>query len=170
MSRLIPHSVLLTCLFAFSIKAADWPQWRGPERTGRSQETGLLKQWSEDGPKVLWKADDVGKAYASVAVADGRVFTQGNLEEEGRIHCFDEKTGDLIWSVRPPREKKVFTHGRGDGPRGTPTVDGRLVYCEGGEGSRRGVAAALELLDESLTSSGRSHASERHGRKALGLD
>jgi hypothetical protein len=30
--------------------AANWPQWRGPERTGVSQETGLLKQWPAEGP------------------------------------------------------------------------------------------------------------------------
>ena len=23
----------------------DWPQWRGPDRTGLSKETGLLAQW-----------------------------------------------------------------------------------------------------------------------------
>ncbi len=130
----------LIVLFSLSLLMAgavadDWPQWRGPDRTGISDETGLLHEWPEGGPKVVWKADNVGKAYATVSVADGRVFTQGNMDEEGRIQCYDEKTGDQIWSVRPPREKKAFTHGRGDGPRGTPTVDGNYVYCEGGDGS-----------------------------------
>ena len=94
-----------------------------------------MQEWPEGGPKVAWKADNVGKAYATVSVADGRVFTQGNVNDEGRIQCYNEKNGDLIWSVRPPRETKAFTHGRGDGPRGTPTVDGANVYCEGGDGS-----------------------------------
>jgi len=32
---------------------SDWPQWRGPERNGTSQESGLLKQWPAEGPKLL---------------------------------------------------------------------------------------------------------------------
>ncbi|MCA9069710.1 MAG: PQQ-like beta-propeller repeat protein, partial [Planctomycetaceae bacterium] len=131
----LPALVLLSVTVCSVGWADDWPQWRGPQRTGVSQETGLMQKWPEGGPKVLWKAENVGNAYATVSVANGRVFTQGNVGEEGRIHCFDEETGDLVWSVRPPREKKAFTHGRGDGPRGTPTVDGPHVYCEGGDGS-----------------------------------
>jgi len=137
--------IFAVCSFASFALAEDWPQWRGPNRTGRSPETGLMKEWPEGGPKVVWKTNNAGKAYSTVSVADGRVFTQGNVElkgegedakgEEGRIQCYDEKTGDLLWSVRPPRENKVFTHNRGDGPRGAPTVDGDDVYCEGGEGS-----------------------------------
>lgn len=126
-------------VFAFEVlepaNAADWPQWRGVDRTGVSEETGLLKEWPEDGLKVVWKAENVGNAYSTVSVADGRVFTLGNVGEEGRIQCYDEKTGKPIWSVRPPTEKRAFSHDRGHGPRGTPTVDGELVYCEGGEGS-----------------------------------
>ena len=133
--KFAPALLGLFAVFCSPVFAEDWPQWRGPNRTGLSQETGLMQEWPEGGPKVVWKAENVGSAYATVSVANGRVFTQGNVGEEGRIQCYDEKTGDLIWSVRPPREKKVFTHGKGDGPRGTPTVDGDLVYCEGGEGS-----------------------------------
>ena len=141
-SRFVAGPVLIVHLsFAGSLSAEDWPQWRGPERTGISKETGLLKEWPEGGPKVLWKAEKVGAAYATVSVANGRVFTQGNVKDEegntetGRIQCYDEKTGDLNWSVRPPTEKAAFSHNRGDGPRGTPTIDGEYVYCEGGEGS-----------------------------------
>ncbi len=137
----LPACFTLSLLFFLSVmtlessRADDWPQFRGPHRTGVSDETGLAKEWPEGGPKVLWKVENVGKAYATVSVANGRVFTQGNVEDEGKIQCYDEKNGDLLWSVKPPTENKVFTHGRGDGPRGTPTVDGNLVYCEGGEGS-----------------------------------
>ncbi|MBT4867958.1 MAG: polyvinylalcohol dehydrogenase, partial [Planctomycetaceae bacterium] len=56
-------------------KPGDYPQWRGPNRDGKSAETGLLKEWPEDGPAVVWKVDNVGAAYSAVSVADGRVFT-----------------------------------------------------------------------------------------------
>ncbi len=100
--------------------ADDWPQWRGPNRTGISEETGLLKEWPERGLKVFWKAENVGQAYSTVSVANGRVFTIGNVGEEGRIQCYDEKTGEQIWSVRPPTEKRAFSHNRGDGPAARP--------------------------------------------------
>ncbi len=132
--RIAALFVVLTCMMK-STFAEDWPQWRGPHRSGVSEETGLAKQWPEDGPPVAWKVETVGTAYSTVAVANGRVFTQGNVEGEGRIQCFSEKDGKLLWSVRPPKEQKAYKHGRGDGPRGTPTVDGDYVYCEGGEGS-----------------------------------
>ena len=49
-------------------RADDWPQWRGPERNGVSKETGLLKQWTQDGPKLLWKAADLGGSSAQSAI------------------------------------------------------------------------------------------------------
>jgi outer membrane protein assembly factor BamB len=55
-------SLLIVSLAAM---AADWPQWRGPRRTGISQETGLLKEWPKEGPKLLWQLPDIGDGYAT---------------------------------------------------------------------------------------------------------
>ncbi|MGH7199853.1 MAG: PQQ-binding-like beta-propeller repeat protein, partial [Planctomycetaceae bacterium] len=75
--------------------------------------------------------------------------------EEGRILCYDEQSGDLLWSVRSPAEKEAYTHNHGDGPRGTPTVDGGRVYVEGGGGDLTCLEAAtgkvvwsLHLVDD----------------------
>ena len=70
---------LVFCLLAGSLAlaAADWPQWRGPKRDGISQESGLLQKWPEGGPPLAWKATGLGEGFASVAVAGGRVITQG---------------------------------------------------------------------------------------------
>src|SRR5690348_5154411 len=57
----------------------DWPQWRGPARDGQSPEKGLLKQWPEGGPAVVWQVDTVGVGYSSLAIKDGRIITQGDL-------------------------------------------------------------------------------------------
>ena len=145
-------ALALVCMAA---RPTDWPGWRGPNRDGSSRETGLLKQWPEQGPAVVWKVETVGEAYSSIAVADGRIFTQGNIDGQGRIICLDEKTGKTLWSVRHPAEKKAFTHGRGNGARGTPTVDGRLVYAESGGGALVCLEAAtgnevwsLHLVDD----------------------
>lgn len=115
-------------------KPGDWPQWRGPNRDGISRESGLLKEWPESGPSVVWKIDSVGEGYSSPSIVDGRIFIQGNVDGEGRVLCLDEADGSVIWSIHPPTETKLYKHGKGNGARGTPTVDNGLVYVEGGGG------------------------------------
>src|SRR5512134_3817382 len=58
---------------ATTLGAADWPQWRGPNRDNQSAETGLYRSWPAGGPKVLWKTS-VGEGYAGVAIKGGRLF------------------------------------------------------------------------------------------------
>jgi outer membrane protein assembly factor BamB len=108
--------------------ASDWPQWRGPERTNISKESGLLAEWSEDGPKLAWKAEGVGEGYAGVSVAAGRIYTMGEDAKSSNIRALDEKSGKILWSAN------VGKVGGGDGypgPRATPTVDGDRVYAMG---------------------------------------
>jgi outer membrane protein assembly factor BamB len=82
-------------------ESADWPQWRGPKRDGISTETGLLKQWPKDGPKVLWQVDTVGVGYSSISIKDGRIFTQGDLDGVEHVIALDLKDGHRLWAVRP---------------------------------------------------------------------
>ncbi|MBM82988.1 MAG: hypothetical protein CMJ78_20695 [Planctomycetaceae bacterium] len=86
---------------SWAAKPGDWPQWRGPNRTGHSKETGLLKEWPEEGPKVAWKVDTTGVGYSSLAVSDGRIFTQGDLDGVEHIIAINEKDGSLLWAVQP---------------------------------------------------------------------
>ena len=51
----------------------DWPQWRGPKRDAVSIEKGLLAQWPEDGPKLIWNSRDVNKGKG-VRTSDGKTF------------------------------------------------------------------------------------------------
>jgi outer membrane protein assembly factor BamB len=156
----------LSCLTAFVIvstaavivsaaKPGDYPQWRGPNRDGISAETGLLKEWPEDGPAVVWQVKNVGSAYSAVSVADGRVLTQGNIDGESRILCLNEKDGKQLWSVKHPNSDREYKHGSGNGARGTVTVDGKLLYAENGDGSLTCLEVAtgkvvwsLHLLDD----------------------
>lgn len=156
-STFLGSSLLATvaCLTLVAAKPGDWPQWRGPARDGHSVSSRLLKQWPEQGPQVVWQVDNVGASYSSVSVADGRVFTMGNVDDEGRLICLDEQTGRTLWSIRPPAENRVYTHGRGDGARGTPTVDGDRVYAIGGGGDvtcadaeSGNVVWSLHMLDD----------------------
>ncbi len=119
--------------------AADWPQWRGPARDGISAESGLLEEWSPGGPPLLWKTNGLGEGYSSLAVSGGRVFTQGQKQRRQFVIALDEETGAILWETPLGNS---YRHGRGNGPRGTPTVNQGNVYALGGEGSLICVEAA----------------------------
>lgn len=117
--------ILATLIPAGVSHADDWPGWRGPNRDGISKETGLLQSWPDNGPPVAWTAQDLGAGYSSVAVAGGKVFGAGKRDNDEVVWCLDEKTGKQLWStIIGPGQRAS----RGDGPRGTPTIDGDRLY------------------------------------------
>ena len=110
---------------------ANWPQWRGPNRDGVSKETGLLKQWPTEGPPLVWKAGGAGRGFSSFAVANGKLITMGLRGDREFVVAFDVATGKEAWATP---HGSAFHNDRGDGPRGTPTIDGDRVYALGGDG------------------------------------
>lgn len=147
-TRVLPS--LLTALFlsawcaaAQAQTPAEWPQWRGPNRDGISKETGLLKQWPESGPPLAWKAAGAGRGYSSMSVAKGRLYTLGLRGDREFVIAFDFKTGKEVWATP---HGAAFRNDRGDGPRGTPTVDGDRVYALGGNGDLSALDAASGKL------------------------
>jgi outer membrane protein assembly factor BamB len=109
----------------------DWPQWRGANRDGISKETGLLKQWPAEGPPLVWKATGAGGGYSSFSVANNRLYTLGLRGNREFIVAFDVTTGKEAWATA---HGGAFRNDRGDGPRGTPTIDGDRLYALGGNG------------------------------------
>lgn len=99
--------------------AADWPAWRGPNRDAISPETGLLGEWTEEGPPLLWQAEGLGKGYASISIAAGRIYTMGQRQKACYLTGLDLKDGSELWATEV---------GKGS-PNCTPTVDGNLVYA-----------------------------------------
>lgn len=133
-------------------RAADWPQWRGPQRDGISRETGLLKEWPAGGPKLDWKTTGLGGGYSGVSVAAGRIYTMGDGADAAYVHALDEATGKILWSVKVgatggDKENKY------PGTRCTPTVDGPLVFATGQWGDIICVEAATgkEVWRRTLT-------------------
>ncbi|MEQ2010413.1 MAG: PQQ-binding-like beta-propeller repeat protein [Limisphaerales bacterium] len=131
MNRILA-SLLLTALTA---TAADWPQWRGPNRDGISKETGLLKSWPEGGPKLAWKATGMGDAYTSPSVVGGQIFGMGLFDQDESVWALDTATGKLLWKTRIGDAARVRQTQGGHGPRSTPTVAGTLLYVEGAGGT-----------------------------------
>jgi outer membrane protein assembly factor BamB len=122
------------CLFALAACANDWPGWRGPQRTGISKETGLLKSWPKDGPKLLWQVTDVGDGYSTPAVVGDRLYVLSNKGTDDEfLQARSVKDGTQIWSVRLG---KVGPNQMANYPatRSTPSVDGELVYALGSDG------------------------------------
>ncbi len=121
---------------------ADWPQWKGPDRTGISKETGLLKSWPEAGPSVAWSISNIGEGYGAVAIQGDRIFVQGVREGKSVVYCLNRADGKEVWAtalgVRLGQD-------RGPGPRGTPTVEGDRVYAL----SENGDLACLRTRDGS---------------------
>ena len=104
----------------------DWPQWRGPDRTGISKETGLLAQWPRSGPAVAWSAAMLGAGYGSVAVHGDRVYLQGMRNRQSVVSTLNRADGKPVWvRILGP----AGDNDRGPGPRSTPTIDGDRVYA-----------------------------------------
>jgi outer membrane protein assembly factor BamB len=122
--------------------AADWPQWRGPQRDGISSETGLLKEWPKDGPKLAWQNDKVGSGYSTPAIAADRVYLIGNEGKKKEfVEALNAQDGHQVWA------QVIGQVGQNLGPqypgsRGTPTVDGELVYAIGSNGNLACLEAA----------------------------
>ena len=118
--------ILGCCSLAVTAAEKDWPQWRGPDRTGLSTETGLLKQWPRTGPPVAWSITGLGRGYGTVALAGNRMYVQGTQGNSSAVFCLNRADGKTLWTRALGR---TLDQDKGGGPRGTPTVDGQLVYA-----------------------------------------
>jgi outer membrane protein assembly factor BamB len=123
--------VLATAIGALDAAAygADWPGWRGPQRTGISDEAA----WHAEAPRQLWRVQ-VGAGCSSVAVGDGRLYTMGydDAKKQDVVYCLDADRGDEIWSY--PYACSKFDSNHEGGPATTPALDGGRLYTLSVEG------------------------------------
>ena len=125
-------AISIACISSLPALAGDWPQWRGPNRDESSTEKDLLKQWPATGPKRAWLFENAGQGYSSFSIAAGKLFTLGTRDGKEILLALDANSGKEIWAA--PFDD-ILGDGRGDGPRGTPTVDADRVYAISGKGS-----------------------------------
>jgi outer membrane protein assembly factor BamB len=114
------------CSIAASSQTSDWHQWRGPNRDGKSAETGLLKSWPAEGPPLAWHTAEAGVGYSSFSSANGRLYTLGDRDETGFVIALDAATGKRLWAT--PNGPSYY-NSYGSGQRGTPTIDGDRLYA-----------------------------------------
>ncbi len=123
--------VVVGLLLFIEAAAADWPQWRGPNRDGVWPETGILRKFDAPQLAVRWRAK-IANGYSGPTVADGRVYVTDRLTEPNqleRVHCFDAMTGIPIWSY--PYQCVYRKIGYPDGPRASVTIDSGRAYSLG---------------------------------------
>ena len=126
--------VILACIFIFAgtfACGADWPQWRGADRDGRWDEDGIVSKFDSDTLDTVWRAE-VANGYSGPTVADGRVYVTDRVEEPielERVHCFDVKTGDSLWTHKYECDYRRV--GYPDGPRASVSIDGSNAYSVG---------------------------------------
>lgn len=115
-----------------SLQAADWPTFRGPERTGVAPDDNLLEAWPEDGPKLIWEATGAGRGYASVVIAGDQLFTLGDgsstaPDADEYLTAYDLKSGKQLWAAKTGA---AWNEGPADwqSSRSTPTVEDGMVY------------------------------------------
>ncbi len=102
-----------------------WPQFHGPKGDNISLETGLLKQWPEKGPKLLWTSKGIGGGFGCPSIATGLIFVSGNVNDKTMVTAMD-LDGHIQWQT-PAGDAWTGGH---SGTRGTPTIDGDRLYHE----------------------------------------
>ncbi len=124
-------TAMLCCFMIQTVSAKDWPQWRGPNRNGKLEGTGLKLDWTKSQPKHLWTIEGLGKGYASLSIADGKLYTTGNLPEGQAVICVDLASHERVWAT--PLTGAAPKHGY-PGSRCTPTLDGNFCYVVTSDG------------------------------------
>jgi outer membrane protein assembly factor BamB len=118
---------LALALLAAAAAAADWPQFQGPRRDARSDETGLNLDWKAKAPRVVWKVP-VGSGASSCAVVGERLLTGAQRDGRDLIVCLAVKDGKELWAYEGPAGYRD-AQGHIGGPRATPTVVDGKAYC-----------------------------------------
>jgi outer membrane protein assembly factor BamB len=139
--------VLALVLCTALASAQDWPQWRGPTRTGAAVGFTAPAAWP-DRPKQIWKVQ-AGEGHASPVVASGRVFLFSRVGEQEAVSARDIATGKEIWRAAydAPYQMNSAATSHGKGPKSTPVHDRGRLFTFG----ISGILSAWQAQDGRLT-------------------
>jgi outer membrane protein assembly factor BamB len=135
--KLVP---IVVALYGTTLVAADWPWIYGPRRDHTSDQKGLLRTWSHEGPKVLWSVP-VAAGFGGPAVSGGNVYLLDRDENAGdTLRVFDLASGRELWTFAYEAAGSFMFAGS----RTTPTVDGELVYTVGPMGDLHAISTKTQ--------------------------
>ncbi|MBL8820528.1 MAG: PQQ-like beta-propeller repeat protein [Planctomyces sp.] len=124
-------SLLISVSFANAF-SADWTQWRGPKRDGKSAEKLGSTDWKASPPKHLWTVEGFGAGYASVSVAEGVLYTIGDVENGQAVIAANADDGTILWKTPVTDSRPQHSY---EGSRSTPTIDGDRLYVVSSNGA-----------------------------------
>ena len=135
-SSVVTFLIFGTLACTWSLRAEDWPEWRGKGRGGIWTETGIVDTLPADGLKLKWRTP-IGGGYSGPAVSNGLVFVTdfnetGSRRGTERVLCLNEGTGEILWTHEWPVDYAGIDYAYG--PRATPTADGDRIYVLGTKG------------------------------------
>ena len=131
--------IAMLAIAAMDLKAQDWPQWRGSDREGIFKDTKLNLDWSEKKPSLSWTFRQAGSGYSAPVIVGTTLYCQGAADGNDFAFALDTRTGNLKWKQNLGAE---FEESRGNGPRGSVTVDGDKLYLIRGGGQIHCLSAA----------------------------
>ena len=129
MSRILLISIVLLTTLTQCNPKKQQSEWRGPNRSGVYTETGLLKEWPKEGPKMIWHLDSIPTGYSSAAIANNTVYLTGLKDSMDYLMAIDME-GKLKWQIPYGRGwNQSFTD-----TRCTPTIEDERIYLSSGRG------------------------------------
>ncbi|MDR2234321.1 MAG: PQQ-binding-like beta-propeller repeat protein [Tannerella sp.] len=138
-NSIIISIIALLALSCMDTSAQDWPQWLGAQRDNISKETGLNLDWSAKKPPLLWTFRQAGAGYSAPTIVGTTLYCQGAADGSDFAFALDLRTGAQLWKQILGTE---FIMDRGNGSRGSVTVDGNRLYLVRGGGQLHCLSAA----------------------------
>ena len=150
---------IVSLLFAVSLQAANWPQFRGPNASGQIDGPAAPTAWNvETGENIRWRTPVPGLSHASPIIWGGRVFVAtavkpgeselkvglygsiGSVNEsepnQWRLFALDLASGKVLWNTSALESIPcVKRHPKATHCNSTPATDGTaIVALFGSEG------------------------------------
>ena len=144
----------LSCFTIAAQNSKEWPCFHGSDRSNKSTETGLLKEWPKTGPQLLFTISGLGEGYSSVISAGGFLYTEGRIGDQTAAFCFD-LTGKQVWKKTCGKAWNTSLSWASTyvGSRSTPTFDNGTLYLlgEGGRLTALDAKTGNEIWSKELT-------------------
>ncbi len=143
--------ILALLVAVLPARAENWPQWRGPEGTGTSRESGLPVAWSEHSG-VVWKCPLPEWGNSAPIVWEDAVFLTSHVNNKRLVLVrIDRQTGKIVWQREVGQGSTTgIAHNKLSKPEGrrghqqfhesqnfaspTPATDGQIVVAHFGNG------------------------------------
>ena len=116
-------------LWGSILAAEDWPGFLGSRRDGKSNEIGIVKDWSDGQLEMVWDLE-LREGYGIGSAVGNRFFQLDRVGNEGRLRCLDTVDGNSVWEYRYTVEYGDL-FGYDSGPRASPIIDEQRVYIYG---------------------------------------